>query len=71
MRWRKSQSNSGYYKKEKGKVPKFVFFERTEYKGNKYAVMVKKGIGGSNRTLSYHKKKLSALKRARSYMKKN
>ena len=48
--WKRSQTSSGFYHKEKGKVPSFIKFEVDEinengkYK-NKYSVIYKKGLG--------------------------
>ena len=44
--WRRSQTSSGYYHKEKGKIPSFIRFEMGELKNKKvWYVIYKKGLG--------------------------
>ena len=75
--WKRNQTSSGFFKKKKGNLPEFVRFERTEYKGNQYVVLHKVGIGNIPRgdrprkDLGYFKKRSSALKFAKSYMRKH
>lgn len=69
--WVRSQVSSGFYKKMTGKLPEFIKFERTQYKGNKYDVLHKRGIDGDSKSLGYFKTKGKAKKFAQSYMKKH
>ena len=67
--WKRSQVSSGFYKKKEGKLPEFIKFKRTEYKGFKYLVIYKRGLGDREpRTLGYFKTKSQAIRYAKKYM---
>ena len=73
--WKKSQTGSGFYKKEIGKLPKFIKFEqmdKQDYGEKNYRVYSRTGIGNRpQKTLGYFKTKSQALKFAKSYMNRN
>lgn len=68
--WKPSQKSSGFYKKEKGKLPEFIRFYR--YETGKYDVEHKKGLGDKPfKTLATRPNKIKALRFAREYMEKH
>ena len=71
--WKKSQRSSGYYKKQKGKLPEFLKFEFMDINYSKrWRVYYKRGINDSSqKDLGYFKTKAQALAYAKSYMRKH
>lgn len=69
--WKKLQDKWGFYKKEPGKLPEFVWRERSEYKGNNYVVMRNRGIVGNPIIVGYDKTRSDANKRMRKWMRKH
>ena len=72
-KWKKSQVSSGFYKKQQGKIPEFIRFERNEDRlgKTKYDVLYKKGIGDKKTKLLFTTdKKRFAVLFAKRYMKK-
>ena len=69
--WKRSQTSSGYYHKEIGKIPSFVWFEMGEDNKSRN-VMYKKGLGDRPSVkLGQFKTRPQAVKFAIRWMKKH
>jgi hypothetical protein len=70
--WKKSQSSSGYYKKDKsGGTTKINSLRFNRLEDGKYEVDLRRSFDGSFQTISTKNSKPKALKFAKSYMAKH